>query len=85
MPTFGQDGSFTYEEGDTSHATPLPPPSPPYDTTDAIQAFLHRLHLRMDDFEQKFDRIEVHQSRFDQFMFDYQQSQYYLCNTPDLA
>ena len=30
----------------------------------------------MDDFDQQFNRIEAQQIRFDQFMVDFQQSQY---------
>ena len=52
------------------------PPSPHHTDPDPILASLQRLHLRMDGFDQRFDRIEAQQSRIDQFMVDYQRSQY---------
>ena len=76
-PTFEQGGPYsTFEFGGTSYAAPLPPPLPYHTDLDHVLASLQGLHLRMDDFHQKFERIDVQQSRIDQFMVDYQRSQY---------
>ena len=73
---FEQRGpSSTFEFGGTSHAAPPPPPSPHTDP-DLVLAFLQHLHLRMDGFDQRFDRIEAETEPDQQFMVDFQRSQY---------
>ena len=76
MPTFTQCGSSTYEEGLPSIPVPPTPLSPHHDTTDPFMASLQSSYIWMYGYEERFDQIKAHQSRFDLFKVDYQSSQY---------